>query len=307
MTLPTSLLETLHAARWHLLKDSWQGGAAPTHAPSVDLAVCLFRPGQPLLAANVLGSREGTFCAELPADFGAAKGVAFQCDLQDAQGRSMAWLPDADWSRIRFTPLYAKGWRFVAPYPASLLKLMLAAGLCAWLNTHHETDPDATLNTSWCHDGQSRPLRDWQHDMISLSCNRSTDALVAWSHAHGLLPTALPELLRALDLPTLGISRTRPRWGLAQCRWRRGRRHPHERLGQPAPAVVAAPRSATLPMDGPASAEGQPCALESLAEQQLPGLVRGRRFAHTKPVTPTTTAPTLACSNWARAVGRSSP
>lgn len=281
MTLQDALLQALRDARWDRLQDAWQGGAAPRERPSVDLALCLFRPGQAPLAAHGLCSREGLFASAVPADFGPAQDLAFQADLQDADGRSLAWLPGADWSQLRFEPLHGQGWRFVAPYPASLLKLMVATGLTAWANEHAgDTAPDAALEATWPHDGDSRSLRDWQRDMICLSCNRSTDALVAWSHAHGVLPAALPRLLHRLNLPTLRIERTTPQGG-----WRN--------VDGAGVGAIQMTAWDTLRLMWWLHPDLPPCpwtthprlpdtrALwQAMAEQQLPGLIRGRRFAH---------------------------
>ena len=61
---------------------------------------------------------------------GAVVDVRFDADPQDARQQSIAWLPGADWSRLTWLPIdaaqAAARRRFVAPYPASLLKLMLA-------------------------------------------------------------------------------------------------------------------------------------------------------------------------------------
>ncbi|WP_374659534.1 hypothetical protein [Inhella sp.] len=276
MKLADTLSNLLGELDWRAqLHDSWMQGAAPRQAPSVDLAVCLFQPGQAPQAGNVLLSREGLVKARLPAHFGAAEGIAFQADVRDTELNSVAWLPDADWSHIAFPPLHGEGWRFVAPYPASLLKLMLAAGVTHWLDTQ-----GGSIDQAWSHDGDERCLRSWQHDMLALSCNRATDALVAWGHAVGLLPGALPELLRNLGLPTLRFEHTTPRGG-----WRNA-----DGAGVGAIQMTAwdALRlvwwlDPTLP---PCAWTDLPRLRDSsalwtaLAGQQLPGLIRRPGFAH---------------------------
>jgi outer membrane receptor protein involved in Fe transport len=90
-----------------------------------------------LQAANVLFSRE--YPQGVVARFGPAGGglgpvanLRFDADVRDAAGTSVAWQPGADWARIAFPPLFTPPGlppgapRFVAPYPASLLKLMVA-------------------------------------------------------------------------------------------------------------------------------------------------------------------------------------
>jgi hypothetical protein len=273
------LAELLRSHDWRDLHDEWQGGATPQEAPSVDLAVCLFAPGQAPRAQNALLSREGLIEASIPPDFGAVQGVAFQADVQDAEQRSIAWLPGADWSRIAFPHLHGAGARFVAPYPASLLKLMLAAGLTNWLNESAD-DPDAALKRTWLHDGESRALRDWQHDMISLSCNRSTDALVAWAHAAGLLPGELPRLLVRLGLPTLRFERTTPQGG-----WRNA-----DGAGVGAIQMTAwdalrltwwlHPELPPCPWTAAPRLRDARALWAALEDQQLPGLLRVPGYAH---------------------------
>lgn len=199
------LAEALRAAvlaqRFEHTADRWRGGAAVEAFPSIDLAVVRFSPsaapGTKPQAANVLFSREhpNGLAAEFSGNLGSVNNIRFDGDLQDAQGNSCAWAAGADWSRIHFQPLSGHGpQRVVAPYPASLLKLLVAVGLglavdagrCAW-------------------PGELEP-------MITVSSNEATDACVALLHRVGAVD-ALHAQLRAWGLLTLQLNDTTPAGG----------------------------------------------------------------------------------------------
>lgn len=210
--LAAGLLAAVRAQGFERTLDSQDGGRPLRHFPSLDLAVIAFTARGPV-AANVLFSREHPqgLIAPLPARFGAQSQIGYQTDLQDAAGVSIAWQPDSDWTQLPLQALHGQGPRFVAPYPASLLKLMVAVGLGLLIDggsaSHEET---------WTHAGRPRSLRDWQFDMLAVSCNESTSALVALLHARqGLEP--LRALFQALHLPTLRLEGTQPDggWGNA--------------------------------------------------------------------------------------------
>lgn len=219
-SLAQALRAAVRAQNFAATPDPLNGGRPLREPPSLDLAVIAFPRGAAPVAANLLFSREhpGGLIAPLPPRCGAQSALGYVADVQDADGRSIAWLPGADWSAIDWRPLHGHGPRVVAPYPASLFKLMLAVGVahgldCGWLS----------LDERWGHAGDTRPVRAWLFDMLAVSCNRSTSALVALAHARGLLaderdgPHALHRLFAALDLPTLRLARTRPDggWGNA--------------------------------------------------------------------------------------------
>ena len=181
--------------------DSLQAGAPVGVHPSIDLAVAAFPPGRAPVWANVLFSREHPqgVIAELGADAGSAANLRYDRDLQGPSGDSVAWLPGADWSRLPWLPLAGAGpLRFVAPYPASLLKLMVAVGvamavdrgLCAW---------PAALEP-----------------MIVISDNEATDRCIALLHRVGLVET-LNRRLAELGLATLQLNDTTSAGG-----WRNG-------------------------------------------------------------------------------------
>lgn len=210
--LAQALLAAVRAQGFEHTPDPQDGGRPLRHFPSLDLGVIAFTAAGPV-AANVLFSREHPqgLVAPLPAGFGAQQGIAYLADLQDAAGVSIAWRPDSDWRSLPFEPLHGSGPRVVAPYPASLLKLMVAVGLGLLLDAG-----GAHLDEAWTWGGRTRSLRDWQFDMLAVSCNDSTSALVALLHARqGLAP--LHECFTALQLPTLRLVGTQPDggWGNA--------------------------------------------------------------------------------------------
>jgi hypothetical protein len=203
--LAQGLLAAVRAQDFGNTPDAWRGGAALAAFPSIDLAVADFAPAGGPRWVNVLFSSEfpSGLVAAIGSDAGAVQGLRFDADLQDARHESVAWLPGADWSRLHWTPIdaarAAAPQRFVAPYPASLLKLMIAVGvglavqrgLCEW--------PSAL------------------EPMVTVSDNDATDDCVALLHRVGLLASgrdhALNTAFSAWGLGTLQINDTTPRGG----------------------------------------------------------------------------------------------
>ena len=221
--LAQALLEAVRAQPWHLARDRRRGGQPFTHAPSLDLAVALFAPERPPLWANVLFSREHPtgVVAAIGADAGPVRNVAYLVDPVDARGTSIAWQPGSDWQAINFLRLTGQGpVRFVAPYPASLIKLMVAVGVAQLVDAGR-----ANWEEVWPHGGQSFSLAQWSEPMITVSSNEATDALVALLHARGLiqrgahaeLSNQLHDLFNAQGLTTLRLANTKPSGG-----WRNG-------------------------------------------------------------------------------------
>lgn len=177
--------------------DGWQGGQPMVLMPSIDLAVVRFARGRPPQWANVLFSREHPLgvTGEIGTDGGSLRNLRFDADQRNAAGDSVAWLPGSNWARLTWLLLAGAGARrFVAPYPASLLKLMVAVGVglavdlgrCAW---PAELEP-----------------------MITVSDNDATDACVALLHRTQVVDT-LNRRLADLGLATLQLHGTTPAGG----------------------------------------------------------------------------------------------
>ncbi len=196
--LARALLQAVRAQDFGSTPDGRDGGRPVRHFPSIDLAVAAFPRGAAPVWANVLFSREHRdgFVAKIDAHAGPLTNVLFHADQRDAQSNSIAWAPEADWSALRWTTLFGAGpHRFVAPYPASLLKMMVAVGvgmavdarLCAW--------PESEMRA-----------------MITVSDNDATTAMVAVLHRLKMIEP-LQQRLLACGLPTLRLEGTQPDGG----------------------------------------------------------------------------------------------
>lgn len=209
--LAQGLLAAVRAQGFGRTPDNHHGGAPVAHFPSIDLAVAAFEPQGHARWANVLFSREHPhgLVARIGDQATAVQGIRFDADQQDAAGNSIAWARDTDWQRLAWQPLHGAGPvrvvgedtrvpRVVAPYPASLLKLMLAVGLGLAVD---------------------RGLTPWPaalEPMIVASDNAATDTCVALLHRLGMVGV-LNQRFAQLDLPTLQLNNTTPRGG-----WRNG-------------------------------------------------------------------------------------
>jgi hypothetical protein len=213
--LALALRQALLGLPWHTVHDRADGGRPIQALPSIDLAVVGFPAEGPPLAANVLLSREhpqGQIAALAPG-FGAVQGLQFQADQRDDQGESPAWGPGADWPALHFAPLHgASGPRFVAPYPASLVKLMVAVGVATLVDAGrcHWDTPQTDRG------GRQQTLAGWCDAMLTVSDNEATDACVAALHRHGAIGlhhNEVQALFQRLGLPTLRLQGTRPDGG----------------------------------------------------------------------------------------------
>jgi len=179
--------------------------------PTVDLAVVAFPTNAPAVWANVLvhrGHPEGVV-AHIGPHASAVQDIRYLVDPTDEQRRSIAWQPGADWTRLKgLQTLHGSGpLESIAPYPASLIKVMVAVGV-GLLVDRGLTDWDE----AWAWGGRTRAVRHWADGMITESRNDDTCALVALLHARGLIDDArneLHEAFAAWGLPTLRLSRTR--------------------------------------------------------------------------------------------------
>jgi Beta-lactamase enzyme family len=184
------------------------GGRPLAQLPSIDLAVVAFpggaRGGHPV-AANVLFSRDHP--RGLMAEFeggaqrlGAVSNVHYLADQRDAKLDSIAWFPGADWNAMRWVTLAGSGPdRFVAPYPASLLKVMVAVGVGLAVDRGLVDWPEAAMRS-----------------MITVSDNDATTEMVALLHRHALIEP-LHRRFEDCGLTTLRLRGTQPDggWGNA--------------------------------------------------------------------------------------------
>lgn len=198
------------------------------HMPNVDVAVLqLDAAGRVVDRANVLLSRDHPEGLIVPVEMnGGASTVRFRrWDIERWNGgtfktgtreqlRAKGWtnnppLMDAD----DIVPGRAHAPHpFMAPYPASLFKLLVAFQVMRMVDAHLVTlDSDHTYVLEDQPD-ETRPLRDWLDPMITVSDNRSTRALLQLLHRRGRIE-AMHEEFRRLGLATLQINGTRPEDG----------------------------------------------------------------------------------------------
>lgn len=196
--LAQALLQAVRAQGFGDTADNMRGGAAVQQHPSIDLAVAAFpERGRPVWA-NVLFSREHPqgFVAGIDGHGGPVVDVSFVADQRDAQGRSFLWFPGADWTGLGWKLIYGSGpHRFVAPYPASLLKMMVAVGVGMAVD---------------------EGLVDWPVEamgkMITVSDNDATTEMVALLHRLKMIEPLHRRLMNC-GLPTLQLRGTRPDGG----------------------------------------------------------------------------------------------
>jgi hypothetical protein len=212
------LLSAVRAQRFWLTPDAMRDGSQVANFPSIDLALVAFPRQAPPVWANVLFSCEHPqgVVADIGSDGGPVRNIHFDADVRDDQQRSVAWWPDSDWQRLHFPPLWGRGEvRFVAPYPASLAKLMVAVGVARLVDKQ-----GASWNDPVEHAGAVHSVAQLGEDMITVSGNNSTSALVALLHRSGVLRPGgdpLHDAFALYGLPTLRFENTRPDggWGNA--------------------------------------------------------------------------------------------
>lgn len=184
--LAQALLRAVREQGFEQTADQLQGGQPAGQMPSIDLAVAAFPPGTAPVFANVLFSREHPqgLVAEFGGEAGAVCNIHYQADQLDPQRNSVAWLPGSNWSALSWQTLAGQAGqpRVVAPYPASLIKLMVLVGVAHQVDQGH-----ARWEQDWAWQGHSRTVRDWAFDMTVISSNDATSVLVALLHAVGAI------------------------------------------------------------------------------------------------------------------------
>lgn len=201
--LAQALLQAVRAQDFGNTADGLRGGQPVEAFPSIDLALVVFGRGSPRWA-NVLFSREHPkgLVGQTGPRAKSLRHLRIDQDQRDAKGDSIAWLPGSDWSRMNWQPLQGEGpVRVVAPYPASLIKLMVAVGVAMAVDAGR---------TSW-----AAVLPDL-HPMITVSDNDATDRCVALLHRTGQV-AALNARFQQWGLGTLQLNGTTPAGG-----WRNG-------------------------------------------------------------------------------------
>lgn len=186
--------------------------------PSLDLAVVAWPGDRDPVWANVLFSREHPqgVVAQIDTAAGAASNVRYLADQTDAQGESHVWKAETDWNTLDWKPLAGAGLhRFVAPYPASLVKLMVAVGVAQLVDTERYL-----WEALWPCGGQTRTIAQWTESMLVASSNEATNAMVALLHAGGLIDRSgtqevnyLEQRFTTYGLHTLRLSNTRANGG----------------------------------------------------------------------------------------------
>lgn len=219
------------------------------HMPNLDVAVIeLDAGGHAVRAANVLLSRDYPDGVVVPIDV--AGGPAGSWGASDVRWRR--WDIDryngGTFNQHNGKQITVKGWtdnppltaaddiipgreeaslEFVAPYPASLFKLVVAYRIMRLvdlgqldLDQLHSWDPTAGQDAKGkevdlpyhagrapAHDTRTRPIRAWMESMITVSSNDATRALLKLLWDRDDLP-AMHEELRALGLGTLQVNGT---------------------------------------------------------------------------------------------------
>jgi hypothetical protein len=112
-------------------------------------------------------------------------------------------------------------YQFMAPYPASLFKLMVAFHVMRMVDAGKITlDTEYTYRTDLTN-AEPRRIRNWLEPMITVSDNRSAAALLKLFHDRDEIEP-LNQEFRDLGLGTLQINHTRPADG---CGWQPGQIH----------------------------------------------------------------------------------
>jgi hypothetical protein len=221
-SLAAALIKAVKAQQFEATADQNRGGAPISHFPSIDLAVIAFAADGKATAANVLFSREhpNGIQAQFNAQHGAVNNIQYLADQTDKDTNSIAWTPNSDWKRMQWQVLAGQGQRVVAPYPASLVKLMVLVGVARAIDAGA-----ASWDDIWPFDGQRRSLLDWADPMIVVSSNDATTALVAFLHHAGVIVrtpageqrNGLNQAFASFGLHTLRLSDTKADGG-----WRNG-------------------------------------------------------------------------------------
>ncbi|HEX8441444.1 serine hydrolase [Archangium sp.] len=210
-TLETELLRAVREVGFDRVLDWRRQGERIAHPPNVDVAVIeLDAEGRPVAAADVLLSRDYPKGRAVPIDpetlgTQAVRFTRWDLDRWDDK-KGWADAPAED----ELVPGRAKApLRFMAPYPASLFKILIAYRVMRLVDRG-----ELTLDTPYrflrdTEDKGERPLRSWLEPMIVESNNTATEALVKLLHERGAMEGLNAELAE-LGLGTLQVNGTSP-------------------------------------------------------------------------------------------------
>jgi hypothetical protein len=210
-SLERELLRAVREAGFDGVLDFKRGGERIAHAPNVDVAVIeLDKEGRPVTAANVLLSRDYPKGVVVPIDpetWGTTAVRYTRWDLErwdGAKGWADATAEDDLVPGREKAPL-----RFMAPYPASLFKLLIAFRVMRLVDRGV-----VTLGQPWrfirdTEDKGERAVWRWLEPMMTESDNGATEALVKLLHEKGELAGLNAELAE-LGLGTLQVNGTSP-------------------------------------------------------------------------------------------------
>jgi beta-lactamase class A len=213
--LADAMLGMVRALQFQHVGDAQSPGGRVAHFPSLDFAVIAFPRDADPVWANVLFSRDFPqgIVAEIASDAGSAGNIRYLLDQTNSAGESVAWKPDADWNALQWKSLKNQnsGHRFVSPYPASLIKLMVAVGVARVVD-----QSKFQWNDLWSFAGTRKSVAQWTDSMIVASNNDATSAMVALFHAAELIVCKgdgeinhLNNLFASWGLHTLRLSDTK--------------------------------------------------------------------------------------------------
>ncbi|ATB30177.1 serine hydrolase [Melittangium boletus] len=222
-TLEKQLLGAVRAVGFEQVLDWRRQGQRIAHPPNVDVAVIeLDAKGRPVAAANVLLSRDYPQGRGVPIEAKTlgTRAVRFtRWDLDRWNGKT-GWA-DAGADADVVPGREGAALRFMAPYPASLFKILIAYGVLRQVDRGGLTLDTPYHFTNGKEERGERPLRGWLDPMITESNNGATEALVKWLHERGAMAKLNADLAE-LGLGTLQVNGTSPVTGRS---WQPGSIH----------------------------------------------------------------------------------
>lgn len=177
------LISALQEANFDSLHD-YDRGDRIRFTPCIDLAVILFPPGDAPVYGNVLLSRDQPqgHVAHIDEVTLAVRGVRWRRD----RGEGGRW-DQPQWCFEQTDDLIPalEGIDFISPYPASVLKLLVGVQILKGVDAGLLALDQAITHTVH-RDGEeqttTKPLRSWMEEMLRLSDDRATFALLKQLH-----------------------------------------------------------------------------------------------------------------------------